>query len=286
MDTVDAIIFGAPGFCSSNEEYVDLACRNLQNLEANAPVPARPPNCDAWEEMRGQTVDWMTWMAADYMFSDHILLTAVWIFDVVCAATDVEVSHLTLAAASSLWIAAKFHEVENPSVQNFVRMSQYQFSQQEFLDMEATALQAICFNVGRPNAIDFTELILSQIPVDDEFAACVAFYCNVAAFAGELAFRRPSHIAIAAVILGKLSVNLKLSLQVAIRMLPSLEHDEVETCLSAMSSLAEILNENSPSVQRKYLDLSRSGLFQPETVASEVQRAMTEGTMGTLIEEA
>jgi hypothetical protein len=286
MDNVDAVLFGSPILSSSNEEYVDLTCRNLQTLEDNALKPDKPVICGTWPEMRTQIVDWMTWMVLDYMFLDHVLFTGIWIFDVVCATIEVEPSHLTLVAASSLWIAAKFDEVENPSVQNFVRMSQYQFTTQEFIDMEATALRAIGFNVGRPNSIDFMELVLSQIPIDDDVTTCAKFYCHVAAFAGELAFHRPSHIAIAAVILGKLAVNLKLSLQVAIRMLPILDQGEVETCLSVMASTAEFLTAHSASIQRKYCDLFSSGLFDLENVASVVQIARSEKTIGALIENA
>jgi hypothetical protein len=257
----------------------------MQTLEENTSISLSCGSPASYQEDRAQFIDWMTWIAIEYMFQDQILLTAIWIFDVVCSTAEIAPEQIPLVGACSMWIASKFDEVENPSIQNFIAICHDQFSAEDFLDMEGKALRAIRYDVARPNATNFSELILSQIPIDDEFANCVAFYCNAASFAPEMTLCRPSHIAMAAVILGKLSINLRMSVKVAIRMLPVLDQAEIESCLSVISSTAECLLTTSASLQRKFTDLFTNTCFEAGNVASVIRTAITEGTIMDLIED-
>lgn len=110
-----------------------------------------------WERERATAVDWMVEVQVLYGLRTETLFLAVSLLDSFLKLNEVNQVQLQLAVVCSLFVAAKFEEIEPPNVKDFVNMTNEVCNKQDILAMEATLLTSLEFSLCRPTAVHFLE---------------------------------------------------------------------------------------------------------------------------------
>ncbi|OHS99566.1 Cyclin, N-terminal domain containing protein [Tritrichomonas foetus] len=257
VDMIDAILFSGSSNQATVSEYTDVMLLHLENNEkirTNIPEQFKnvKNNCRSTAYDRVIVVDWIIWICYDFQFADETLFTAVAILDeYVLRSKDEE--NANLAAVCSLWISCKLNEVRTPSVNNMVHICNNQYSEQDILNFEARILNTLKFNIVFPTATHFSDSLLKQIPIDENFENFVSLFCHCSLFSDELIGVKASHISLASIILAKIITDTRMSFNVVTRSLSVIDDEELKKCISVILKVAKYVFERDEySISMKF----------------------------------
>lgn len=139
-------------------EYVSDIFSKLEDDEIFHLSPVQVGRRDDREHReRATAVDWMIEVQVIYGLRTETLFLAVSLLDSFLKLNEVNQVQLQLAVVCSLFVAAKFEEIEPPNVKDFVNMTNEVCNKQDILAMEATLLTSLEFSLCRPTAVHFLE---------------------------------------------------------------------------------------------------------------------------------
>lgn len=117
--------------------------------------------------MRGVLLNWLVNVHLKYQLAPETLFLTVDIIDQFLSKQAVTKRELQLVGITSLWIAAKYHEVyQVPKMSNLVYISDNAYTKKDILEMETKIMEAIQFNLLEHNLITYIELILKNANLD------------------------------------------------------------------------------------------------------------------------
>ncbi|AGO10090.1 AaceriAAR100Cp [[Ashbya] aceris (nom. inval.)] len=109
--------------------------------------------------MRAILVDWLIEVHLKFQLLPEALYLAINIMDRYLSTNKVSLSKLQLVAITSLLIAAKFEEVNLPKLSNYVYITDNAYTVEEVKQSECNILNALEFNIGWPNPMNFLRRI-------------------------------------------------------------------------------------------------------------------------------
>lgn len=138
-------------------EYVADIFSKLEDDEIYHLTPQGVQVGQLWERERATAVNWMVEVQVLYGLRTETLFLAVSLLDSFLKLNEVDQVQLQLAVVCSLFVAAKFEEIEPPNVKDFVNMTNEVCNKQDILAMEARLLTSLEFSLCRPTAVHFLE---------------------------------------------------------------------------------------------------------------------------------
>ncbi|CAB9520684.1 B-type cyclin [Seminavis robusta] len=125
---------------------------------------------------RASLIDWITNVNSFYDFSSKTLHLAVNLFDrFLDTTTDKRVrsSKLQLGGAACFWIASKYEEICNVSMNDLVYLCQKKYPPEDFVAAEEAILKTLDYGVSFPTASTFLDLYL-QVTNAEESTSLMA----------------------------------------------------------------------------------------------------------------
>ncbi|XP_065346172.1 G2/mitotic-specific cyclin-B2-like [Cloeon dipterum] len=160
-------------------------------------------------EMRSTVVDWLVGVHREFMLLSETLYLAVYIFDKYMAtALATPKAHLQLVGVTSLLIASKFKEIMCPTtVGDCIYITDYTYTTEQVVEMEAKILARLSFNIGRPLPLQFLRCFSTVADATFETHCTANYFMELQLVRHEMCHVRPSLQAAAAMCLS-LFVNL------------------------------------------------------------------------------
>lgn len=166
--------------------------------------------------MRSILVDWLIEVHQKFRLVQETLYLCVNILDRYLSIVPVERTQLQLVGVTSLWLASKYEEIYPPEVKDCVYITDRAYTHQDVLDMEATILQVLKFNLSVPTAFPFLHRFLFLTNATTTMKHASSYYLDRMLQESDYLKFRPSVLASAVVCL---AIN-----QPEIR-----DHDDLET---------------------------------------------------------
>lgn len=110
---------------------------------------------DINKKMRGVLVDWLVDVSAKFNLIPMTFFSAVNLLDRYLERKQVKRQKLQLIGITCLMVVSKFEEIYPPSVNDYVRVCDRAYSQEEILDAEADILQVIQFDLAMTPSVVF-----------------------------------------------------------------------------------------------------------------------------------
>lgn len=271
-DIVDNVLFSVTQNHKTLSEYTDIMLANLENHEGNLSTSYEKLQ-DSKKPLtynREMLVNWIIWICYNCQFNDETLYCAISLFDHYILKTNDE-DNACVAAICSLWISTKLNEVRIPTIESMVDITNNTCTSDQILNFETIILNALKFNIIYPTYSHFTESLLSQVPVDDVFENYVSFFCHCALLSDEIFGAKPSHISLASIILAKIATDTKMSFNVVVRSLSTIDEKMLIKCISSISRLSKnIFNRVDSAILMKFDPLLMISLSDIENIEKRV----------------
>eukprot|EP00761_Pharyngomonas_kirbyi_P014151 gb/GECH01014181.1/.p1 GENE.gb/GECH01014181.1/~~gb/GECH01014181.1/.p1 ORF type:complete len:363 (+),score=56.19 gb/GECH01014181.1/:1-1089(+) len=160
--------------------------------------------------MRAILVDWLNEVAQEYSLKRETLHLTVNFLDRFLSRRPVSRDRLQLVGITCMLIASKYSEINPPSIEEFVYITDSAYSRLEVIAMESMILKKLKFELTAVTAIDFLPRYLQCASVDNHHTVInLAHYlCELCLLDYEMVGVPPSKVAACAVCLALHTVSL------------------------------------------------------------------------------
>ena len=117
--------------------------------------------------MRSILVDWLIDIHWRFRLTSETLFIAINLIDRFLMRIQVARSRFQLVGLTSLIIASKYQEIDIPSVQDLVHLTDNAYNVDDFVQMESLILQVLEFNFTFPTSLSFLETFIQEIQTKD-----------------------------------------------------------------------------------------------------------------------
>ncbi|CCE63038.1 hypothetical protein TPHA_0D04050 [Tetrapisispora phaffii CBS 4417] len=117
--------------------------------------------------MRAILVDWLVEVHNRFEYTTETLLLAINLFDRFLSQNKVTMSKLQLLAITSLFVAAKFEEVNLPKVVNYSYLTDGAATEEDIITAEKFMIQSLRFNISSPSPVSFMKRISNSDDLTD-----------------------------------------------------------------------------------------------------------------------
>lgn len=153
------------------------------------------------EIMRSILVDWLIEVHMKFRLEQETLYLCINILDRYLSRVRVERKQLQLVGVTALLIASKYEEIYPPEVKDCVYITDRAYTRQDILDMEATILAELQFNLTVPNAYPFLQRFLFIVNATSTMSIASRYYLDRMLQEHDVLQFRPSLLAAAVVCL-------------------------------------------------------------------------------------
>jgi cyclin B len=154
IEDIDAGDVGDAQFCT---EYVQEIFTFLRQKEATDSVSPTymEKQLDIQERHRTLLIDWLVEVAVRFNFLSETVFLCVAIIDRFLQKKTVSKQRLQLLGVTALLIASKYEEIQTPSIDTFVSLTNNFISREEMIQMERMILITLDFNLALPTPLHF-----------------------------------------------------------------------------------------------------------------------------------
>ncbi|CAE6455160.1 unnamed protein product [Rhizoctonia solani] len=190
-------------------EYVAEIFQYMKELEVRTmPNPvymnAQP---DLTWEMRGILMDWIIQVHSRFRLLPETLFLATNIIDRFLSMRIVSLVKLQLVGITALFVAAKYEEIMAPSVQNFLKVSDSGYTEQEILQAEKYILRTLGWDLSYPNPMSWLRRASKADAYDVQTRTMAKFLVEVSVVEEKLLKCTPSLLSAAALWLARLILD-------------------------------------------------------------------------------
>jgi G2/mitotic-specific cyclin 3/4 len=129
--------------------------------------------------MRSVLIDWVTQVHQRFQLLPETLFLAVNCIDRFLSVKVVSLAKLQLVGATALYIAAKYEEINCPSVQEIAYMVDGSYTIEEILKAERFMLTMLKFEMGWPGPMSFLRRISKADDYDVETRTLAKYFLEV-----------------------------------------------------------------------------------------------------------
>jgi len=151
--------------------------------------------------MRAILLDWLVEVHDKYRLRTVSLFLTVQVLDRFLQKRQIRRKRLQLAGVVAMSIAAKFEEVTPPEIDDYLYISNRQYTKAEFSSMEVDMLNVLGFDLCTSTAAHFMDLYKQANRCDEQHGFAVQYLLELAFFDMELVGEPPSKTAAAATFL-------------------------------------------------------------------------------------
>ncbi|KAL3351626.1 hypothetical protein AABB24_019950 [Solanum stoloniferum] len=146
-----------PQMCSAYASDIYDYLHQMEIEKKRRPLPdyLEKVQKDVSTNMRGILVDWLVEVAEEYKLLSDTLYLAVSYIDRFLSVSVIPRQRLQLLGVSSMLIAAKYEEIKPPNVEDFAYITDNTFTKKDVVNMEASVLQSLKFEMGNPTTKTF-----------------------------------------------------------------------------------------------------------------------------------
>jgi G2/mitotic-specific cyclin 3/4 len=157
--------------------------------------------------MRSVLMDWMTQVHCRFQLLPETLFLAVNYVDRFLSAKVVSLGKLQLVGATAIFVAAKYEEINCPSVQEIVYMVDHGYTVEEILKAERFMLSMLQFELGWPGPMSFLRRISKADDYDLETRTLAKYFLEVTIMDERFVGCVPSYIAAGAHCLARMMLG-------------------------------------------------------------------------------
>lgn len=154
--------------------------------------------------MRSVLIDWVVQVHTRFGLLPETLFLAVNFIDRFLSLKIVSLNKLQLVGATALLLAAKYEEINCPSVQEIVYMVDGGYSIQEVIKAERFMLCMLNFELGWPGPMSFIRRISKADDYDNEIRTVAKYFLEVAIMDERFVGSPPSYLAAGAQCLSRM----------------------------------------------------------------------------------
>jgi transcription initiation factor TFIIIB Brf1 subunit/transcription initiation factor TFIIB len=162
---------------------------------------------DVTWSMRAVLMDWLVQVHNRFGLLPETLFLAVNCIDRFLSVKVVSVSKLQLVGATAIFVAAKYEEINCPSVQEIVYMVDDGFTVEEILKAERFMLSMLDFELGWPGPMSFLRRISKADDYDIETRTLAKYFLEVTIMDERFVGSPPSYIAAGAHCLARMMLR-------------------------------------------------------------------------------
>ncbi|KAI1458896.1 cyclin-like protein [Annulohypoxylon moriforme] len=145
--------------------------------------------------MRSVLIDWLAQVHLRFCLLPETLYLAVNVVDRFLSVKVVSMSKLQLVGATALMIAAKYEEINCPSLSEMVFMVDGGYSPEEILKAERFMLSQLEFTLGYPGPMSFMRRISKADDYDSEIRTVAKYFSEVTLMDERFVSTPPSYVA-------------------------------------------------------------------------------------------
>ncbi|CUA67442.1 G2/mitotic-specific cyclin cdc13 [Schizosaccharomyces pombe 972h-] [Rhizoctonia solani] len=190
-------------------EYVAEIFEYMKELEVRTmpnPVYMNSQPDLTWE-MRGILMDWIIQAHSRFRLLPETLFLATNIIDRFLSMRIVSLVKLQLVGITGLFVAAKYEEIMAPSVQNFLKVSDSGYTEQEILQAEKYILRTIGWDLSYPNPMSWLRRASKADAYDVQTRTMAKFLVEVSVVEEKLLKCAPSLLSAASLWLARLILD-------------------------------------------------------------------------------
>ncbi|KAI2615952.1 cyclin-like protein [Hypoxylon sp. NC1633] len=156
--------------------------------------------------MRAVLLDWVHQVHGRFGLLPETLFLAVHFIDRFLAVKIVSIGKLQLVGATALLLAAKYEEINCPSIQEMIYMVDGCYSYQEIIKAERYMLTMLGYNLGWPGPMSFMRRISKADDYDNEIRTVAKYFLEVTLMDERFVASPPSYLAAGAQCLARMMV--------------------------------------------------------------------------------
>ncbi|CAE6346005.1 unnamed protein product, partial [Rhizoctonia solani] len=190
-------------------EYVAEIFEYMKELEVRtmpSPVYMKSQPDLTWE-MRGILMDWIIQVHSRFRLLPETLFLACNIIDRFLSMRIVSLVKLQLVGITGLFVAAKYEEIMAPSVQNFLKVSDSGYSEQEILQAEKYILRTLGWDLSYPNPMSWLRRASKADAYDVQTRTMAKFLVEISVVEEKLLKCTPSLLSAASLWLARLVLD-------------------------------------------------------------------------------
>lgn len=158
-------------------------------------------------EMRGILMDWIIQVHSRFRLLPETLFLATNIIDRFLSLRIVSLIKLQLVGITALFVAAKYEEIMAPSVQNFLKVSDSGYTEQEILQAEKYILRTLGWDLSYPNPMSWLRRASKADGYDVQTRTMAKFLVEVSIVEERLIKSTPSMLSAASLWLARLILD-------------------------------------------------------------------------------
>jgi cyclin B len=208
---------------------------------------------DINNKMRSILVDWLVEVHQKYHLRPVTLFLTINIVDRYLAAVRVPRKRLQLVGVVAMFIAAKFEEIQPPTLKDYVYIADNAYTKSDVMNLECVMLSTLKFRVCVPTVAQFLECFQRANKCDKVHGKVSSYLAELALMDQRLASQPPSLLAAASVLLSNDLVGRNPRWPSAL--VRHARHTEIElqSCVTDIRAILAGAKLNSlQAVQRKY----------------------------------
>ncbi|CAE6361649.1 unnamed protein product [Rhizoctonia solani] len=190
-------------------EYVAEIFEYMKELEVRTMPSAvyMKSQPDLTWEMRGILMDWIIQVHSRFRLLPETLFLACNIIDRFLSMRIVSLVKLQLVGITGLFVAAKYEEIMAPSVQNFLKVSDSGYSEQEILQAEKYILRTLGWDLSYPNPMSWLRRASKADAYDVQTRTMAKFLIEISVVEEKLLKCAPSLLSAASLWLARLILD-------------------------------------------------------------------------------
>ncbi|CAE6442481.1 hypothetical protein ACGC1H_007544 [Rhizoctonia solani] len=205
-DDLDAEDESDPAMVSEyvNEIFDYMKELELQTMPSSIYMNAQPHL--EWH-LRGILMDWLIQVHERFRLLPETLFVAANLVDRFLSVRVVSLAKLQLVGITGLFVAAKYEEIMVPTLQDFLRVADSDYSGQEILDAEKYLLRTLGWNISYPNPMGFLRRANKAEDYDADTRTLAKFLIEISVVEERLLKYTPSMLAAAGLWLARLILD-------------------------------------------------------------------------------
>ncbi|KAL1972814.1 hypothetical protein VTN31DRAFT_6356 [Thermomyces dupontii] len=212
--------------------------------------------------MRSVLMDWLVQVHNRFSLLPETLFLCVNCIDRFLSCKIVSLGKLQLVGATAIFIAAKYEEINCPSIQEIVYMVDGGYTVEEILKAERFMLSMLGFELGWPGPMSFLRRISKADDYDDETRTLAKYFLEVTIMDERFVSSPPSFTAAGAHCLARLMLR-KGDWSVAHVYYSNYTYSQLYPLMSVMLECCENPMKHHSAIYEKYADrrFKRASLF-------------------------
>ncbi|EUC56701.1 G2/mitotic-specific cyclin cdc13 [Rhizoctonia solani AG-3 Rhs1AP] len=205
-DDLDAEDESDPAMVS---EYVNEIFNYMKELESETMPSSIYMNAqpDLEWHLRGILMDWLIQVHERFRLLPETLFIAANLVDRFLSVRVVSLAKLQLVGITGLFVAAKYEEIMVPTLQDFLRVADSDYSGQEILAAEKYLLRTLGWNISYPNPMGFLRRANKAEDYDANTRTLAKFLIEISVVEERLLKYTPSMLAAAGLWLARLILD-------------------------------------------------------------------------------